>query len=145
MCPYLENKETCSYGRSFSCCFPLKSHVVFAVACSISTPLPSPEILPYISCVLCSHISLSNFFFPWSLPQPSSAGFIFMKHTATKVSPESGRNCLEARYWTDQLNDYLTALRREKLTLDGLSSKKTSTGWWVYLCLLHTPSIFIFI
>jgi len=61
----------------------------------------------------------------WS--QPSSAGFIFMKHTATKVSPESGRNCLEARYWTDQLNDYLTVLRREKLTLDSLSSKKTSS------------------
>ncbi|KAG2586760.1 hypothetical protein PVAP13_5NG075481 [Panicum virgatum] len=60
----------------------------------------------------------------WS--QPSSAGFIFMKHTATKVSPESGRNCLEARYWTDQLNDYLTVLRREKLMLD-LSSKKTSS------------------
>jgi len=51
-----------------------------------------------------------------------------MKQTATKVSPESGRIYLEARYWTDQLNDYLTALRREKLTLDGLSSKTTSTG-----------------
>ncbi|RLM92306.1 protein RST1 [Panicum miliaceum] len=58
---------------------------------------------------------------------PSSAGFIFMKHTATKVSPESGRNYLEARYWTDQLNDYLTVLCREKLTLDDLSSKKTSS------------------
>ncbi|RCV24849.1 hypothetical protein SETIT_5G119500v2 [Setaria italica] len=61
----------------------------------------------------------------WS--QPSSAGFIFMKHTAIKVSPDSGPKCLEARYWTHQLNDYLAVLRREKLTLDGLSSKKTSS------------------
>ncbi|CAO2193844.1 unnamed protein product [Urochloa humidicola] len=61
----------------------------------------------------------------WS--QPSSAGFNFMMHTATRVSPDSGRKCLEARYWTYQLNDYLTVLRTEKLTLDDSFSKETSS------------------
>ncbi|KAF8704854.1 hypothetical protein HU200_031092 [Digitaria exilis] len=61
----------------------------------------------------------------WS--QPSSTAFIFMKHPATKVSPDSDQKHLEARYWTHQLNDYLRVLRREKLTLDDLSSKKTSS------------------
>lgn len=115
--------------------FSLKWHVLLIIACLTSTPLPSSEILLYISCNLCTHISLSNFCFSWSHPQPSSASFIFMKHTAIKVSPDSGRKCLEARYWTHELNDYLAVLRREKLTLDGSPSKKTSSGWGVYLCL----------
>ncbi|KAJ1282422.1 hypothetical protein BS78_03G050600 [Paspalum vaginatum] len=60
----------------------------------------------------------------WS--KPSSSGFNFIKYRATKVSPDSGQSYLEASYWTHQINDYLTVLRRENLTLDVLSSKKIS-------------------
>lgn len=59
-----------------------------------------------------------------------------MKYTATKASPDSGQSDLEASYWTHQINAYLTVLRREKHTLDVLSSKKTSSGRDLYLCFL---------
>jgi hypothetical protein len=75
------------------------------------------------------HISKSSFILPkllrhlWS--QPSSQGFIYMKYTASKVSSDSAQNCLEASYWTHKINDYLTSLRRENISLDDLSSKST--------------------
>uniref|UniRef100_A0A0A9CM40 DUF3730 domain-containing protein n=1 Tax=Arundo donax TaxID=35708 RepID=A0A0A9CM40_ARUDO len=68
------------------------------------------------------HISKPVFILPkllhhlWS--QPSSSSFIFMKYTASKVSPDYARNYLEASYWTHQINDYLAVLCRDKLTLD---------------------------
>lgn len=62
----------------------------------------------------------------WS--KPSSSCFSFMKYIATKASPDSGQSDLEANYWTHQINAYLTALHREKHTLDVRSSKTTSVA-----------------
>ncbi|XP_062193776.1 protein RST1 isoform X2 [Phragmites australis] len=93
--------------------------------------LPASHSSEHQDISMVCHISKPAFILPkllnhlWS--QPSSSGFIFMKYIASKVSPDSARNYLEASYWTHQINDYLTALRRDKLTLDGLSSKKTSS------------------
>ncbi|KAK3164000.1 hypothetical protein QOZ80_1AG0011250 [Eleusine coracana subsp. coracana] len=78
------------------------------------------------------HISKPSFILPkllrhlWS--QPSSSGLIFMKYAVSKISPDSDRNCLEATCWTHQINDYLTALHREKLTLDDLSKYTSSVA-----------------
>uniref|UniRef100_A0A0E0BXQ1 DUF3730 domain-containing protein n=1 Tax=Oryza meridionalis TaxID=40149 RepID=A0A0E0BXQ1_9ORYZ len=58
----------------------------------------------------------------WS--QSSSSGFIFTKYITSRGLAESAGNSTEPNYWTHQINKYLSALRKEKLTLDSLSSKK---------------------
>uniref|UniRef100_A0A0E0MRW9 DUF3730 domain-containing protein n=1 Tax=Oryza rufipogon TaxID=4529 RepID=A0A0E0MRW9_ORYRU len=58
----------------------------------------------------------------WS--QSSSSGFIFTKYITSRGLAESAGNSTEPNYWTHQINEYLSALRKEKLSLDSLSSKK---------------------
>uniref|UniRef100_A0A0E0JEK9 DUF3730 domain-containing protein n=1 Tax=Oryza punctata TaxID=4537 RepID=A0A0E0JEK9_ORYPU len=58
----------------------------------------------------------------WS--QSSSSGFIFTKYITNRGLAESSGNSTEPNYWTNQINEYLSALRKEKLSLDSLSSKK---------------------
>ncbi|VAH57368.1 unnamed protein product [Triticum turgidum subsp. durum] len=76
------------------------------------------------------HISRPTFILPklvhhlWS---QSSSGFFFTKYAICKGLPESAVNYSEANYWTDQINEYLSVLAREKLTLDGSSSKTMSS------------------
>ncbi|VAH72993.1 unnamed protein product [Triticum turgidum subsp. durum] len=77
------------------------------------------------------HISRPTFILPklvhhlWS---QSSSGFFFTKYAICKGLPESAANYSEANYWTDQINEYLSVLAREKLTLDGSSSKTMSSA-----------------
>uniref|UniRef100_M8CQR3 DUF3730 domain-containing protein n=1 Tax=Aegilops tauschii TaxID=37682 RepID=M8CQR3_AEGTA len=84
------------------------------------------------------HISRPTFILPklvqhlWSQLQ-SSSGFFFTKYAICKGLPESAANYSEANYWTDQINEYLSVLAREKLTLDGSSSKTMSSGSRMYL------------
>jgi hypothetical protein len=58
----------------------------------------------------------------------SASGFFFTKHATCKGLPESSANYSEANYWTEETNEYLSVLAREKLALDGSSSKKMSSG-----------------
>uniref|UniRef100_A0A0D9UX89 DUF3730 domain-containing protein n=1 Tax=Leersia perrieri TaxID=77586 RepID=A0A0D9UX89_9ORYZ len=58
----------------------------------------------------------------WSQSSPS--GFMFTKYITSRGLPESAGNLTEANYWTNQINEHLSALHKEKLTLDSLSSKK---------------------
>lgn len=55
----------------------------------------------------------------------SPSGFSFTKYAICKGLPES--SATEANYWTDETNKYLSVLGREKLTLDGSSSKALSS------------------
>uniref|UniRef100_A0ACD5VJS0 Uncharacterized protein n=1 Tax=Avena sativa TaxID=4498 RepID=A0ACD5VJS0_AVESA len=76
------------------------------------------------------HISKPTFILPklvhhlWS---QSSSSFHFTKYATCKGLPESAAHNSEANYWTDQTNEYLSVLAREKLTLDGSSSKTMSS------------------
>ncbi|XP_051222968.1 protein RST1 isoform X1 [Lolium perenne] len=76
------------------------------------------------------HISKPTFILPklvhhlWS---QSASGFFFTKHATCKGLPESSANYSEANYWTEETNEYLSVLAREKLALDGSSSKKMSS------------------
>uniref|UniRef100_J3KWR7 DUF3730 domain-containing protein n=2 Tax=Oryza brachyantha TaxID=4533 RepID=J3KWR7_ORYBR len=56
--------------------------------------------------------------------QSSSSGFMFTKYITSRGIAESAGNLIETNYCTNQINNYLLALRKEKLTLDNLYSKK---------------------
>uniref|UniRef100_A0A0E0BXQ2 DUF3730 domain-containing protein n=1 Tax=Oryza meridionalis TaxID=40149 RepID=A0A0E0BXQ2_9ORYZ len=82
-------------------------------------------VLPVINLVIspsksvksvASHV-LSRFHICWHLVHLNNG-------TAQWGLAESAGNSTEPNYWTHQINKYLSALRKEKLTLDSLSSKK---------------------
>ena len=58
----------------------------------------------------------------------SSSGLFFTKYANCKGLPESAANYSETNYWTDEINEYMSVLAREKLTLDVSSSKTMSSG-----------------
>ncbi|PNT70012.1 hypothetical protein BRADI_2g04280v3 [Brachypodium distachyon] len=59
--------------------------------------------------------------------QSSSSGFFYTKYAISKGLPESSGYYSEANCWTDQIKEYLSVLGKEKLTLDGSSSKTMSS------------------
>ncbi|CAM0879759.1 unnamed protein product [Alopecurus aequalis] len=77
------------------------------------------------------HISKPTFILPklvhhlWS---QSSSGLFFTKYATCKGLPVLAANNSEANYWTDETNEYMSVLAREKLTLDVSSSKTMSSA-----------------
>lgn len=58
----------------------------------------------------------------------SSSGMFFMKYATCKGLSESAADYSGLNYWTEETNEYMSVLAREKHTLDVSSSKTMSSG-----------------